>query len=426
MGNYTPSISSSDIAEKMRILFIHQAFPAQFRHLAPALRREGHEVRALGAAAQPLESVAVTAYSPASPPAASHGWGSDFSQQLAQGAACATAAAVMEKEGWRPDLIIGHPGWGEMLCLRDLWPDIPQLHYLEFYYRASGLDADFDPECRIRGWEAAARLRARNATNLLSLEMMDVGLSPTSWQRSTYPADVQPRIQVIHDGIDTGRLRPDPSAMLRLVDGTALQAGMEIVTFASRNLEHCRGYHRFIRALPRLMALRPAARIVIIGGNDVSYGPSPPPGAAGWKDRYLAEVAGRIDPRRLIFTGPVDHDSFIRLMQISAAHVYLTYPFVLSWSMLEAMSCGTLVIGSRTPPVSEVIADGQNGLLVDFFDEDELAERVASCLAEPSQFRALRVDARQTILQRYDLHAVCLPRQLALIEQMMRAPTTGG
>jgi glycosyltransferase involved in cell wall biosynthesis len=119
------------------------------------------------------------------------------------------------------------------------------------------------------------------------------------------------------------------------------------------------------------------------------------------------------------FLGMLDHRSYLNLLQISSVHVYLTYPFVLSWSLIEAMSCGCLIVGSATPPVLEVMRDGENGLTVDFFDHQRLAARVEAALESPREMQVLRRGARETALARYDLRRVLLPRWLALFDDLI-------
>ena len=189
-----------------------------------------------------------------------------------------------------------------------------------------------------------------------------------------------------------------------------------MITFVNRNLEPYRGYHSFLRALPAVLAARPKAQVVIVGGDGASYGAEPKAGGS-WKQIFLAEVADRIDPGRVHFLGRVPYPSFLALMQVSRAHAYLTYPFVLSWSMLEAMSAGALVIGSCTAPVEEVIVDGRNGRLIDFFDIPGWSAALTEALSQPERFTALRAAARETVVARYDLRRHCLPRMVDFVER---------
>jgi glycosyltransferase involved in cell wall biosynthesis len=241
----------------------------------------------------------------------------------------------------------------------------------------------------------------------------DRALSPTEWQRATFPIHFQSKIDVIHEGVDTDLAKPDPDAVFDLGSGRRLTRVDQVITFVARNLEPMRGYHVFMRALPRILAKLPAAHILIVGGDDTSYGARPPRGKT-WKSIFLAEVADRIDPTRVHFTGRVPHQRFVRALQVSSAHVYLTYPFVLSWSAIEALSCGCLFIGSDTPPVREVI-DGDNGILVPFFDTDQLADRVIEAVKHPRRFNRMRARARELVLDRCDGERLCVPRTLELV-----------
>lgn len=327
----------------------------------------------------------------------------------------------MAARGYHPDLICAHPGWGEALFLKELWPDAIQLHYLEFFYRSQGQDMGFDPEFGVPDLAARARLTAKNANNLLNLSLMDAGVCPTQWQLSTLPAQYQTSVQVIHDGIDTARLQPDPGASVTLQDdqGRALRlaAGDQLVTYVGRNLEPFRGYHQFMRALPAILKACPDARAVIVGGDGVSYGAAPEQGS--WKNRFLEEVRGQLDMSRVHFVGKLPYSSFVQVLQRSTVHVYLTYPFVLSWSLLEAMSLEAMVVASDTAPVREVIRDGHNGWLVNFFQPEALAERVVQCLRDAPRLANVRRAARQTVVQGYDLRTRCLPQQIELVSALL-------
>jgi glycosyltransferase involved in cell wall biosynthesis len=260
------------------------------------------------------------------------------------------------------------------------------------------------------GIDGHVKIQLKNAATLLALDHGDVGLSPTLWQRSTYPKAWQSKIEVIHDGIDTETIRPREDAVLRLRSGRVLTRSDEVVTYATRSHEPLRGIHCFLRALPKIMAARPTAQIVIIGGSGTPYGLSPPEGHS-WRSWFFREIEGQVDTSRIHFIDNLPRAEFLTALQISSAHVYFTYPFVLSWSLLEAMSAGCLVIGSDTAPVREVI-DGENGVLVPFFDIPQLADRVVEALSQPRWFAKMRKAARDTVVRRYDFRTVCLPRLL--------------
>ena len=405
----------------MNILLIHQNFPGQYRHLAPALQARGDRLVAIGGpTAQPLPGLPLQRYDPR--PAGGvprcHPWAADFQVKCLRAEAVAETAWRLKQEGFEPDLVIGHPGWGELLTIKDVMPAVPVLHQLEFVYNLDGADTGFDPEFPRTDWRDQARLRLRRAPQLLALQDLDWALAPTQWQASTAPAEYGERISVIHEGIDTTAIRPNPAASIRLAQAKlTLRPGDEVVSFVARNLEPYRGVHTFLRALPLLLELRPQAQVVIVGGEGVSYGSAPPQGGS-WKEVLLQEVGAGLDPNRVHFVGQVPHGVLHNLFQVCRCHVYLTYPFVLSWSLLEAMACGAVIVGSATPPVQEVIQPEQNGLLVDFFDPEGLARTVADVLANPDTHRPLGAAARQTVVDGYDLRSSCLPRQLTLVDQL--------
>jgi glycosyltransferase involved in cell wall biosynthesis len=404
----------------MRILFIHQNFPAQFLHIAHALKQAGrHELMAVTHAENkraPLIPTRTYALAPdrlKAQPFVDH-----YAQRVARGLAVAELLMAMRREGYRPDLVIGHGGWGETLFVKDVWPDTKIILHAEFYYDAEGSDVGFDPEFGPDPRsDASARykIRTRNAAMLQALTDADQGVAPTRWQASRFPENLRQKIAVLHEGIETDRAKPDLAASLTLSrDGLTLRPGDEVITFVNRNFEPYRGYHIFLRALPEILRRRPRAHVILIGGDGVNYGAAAPDGKS-WRKIFLDEVRAELDMTRVHFVGKLPHPTFLRVLQVSAAHVYLTYPFVLSWSMLEAMSAGALVIGSATPPVEEVIEDGRNGLLFPFFDDKILAERVFDALAEPRRYARLRETARKDILDVYDLQKVCLPAWLKLI-----------
>ncbi len=404
----------------MKILFVHQNFPGQFLHLAPELARRGHAVLALTAEGNTREGgVRTLRYRHRAPAldAAACRLGRTYTEMTDRAVSVARAAATLrDRHGYVPDLIIGHSGWGETLFLKDVWPGARLMVYAEFFYGAEGRDVGFDPEFTPATLDQSMITTARAGHLSLAILQADAALAPTRWQASTFPPVVRPRIRVIFDGVDTDVLRPDPAAAVTLTGGRVLRAGDEVLTFVNRNLEPYRGYHIFMRALPAVMAARPGAQVVIVGGDGVSYG-ARPKDAESWKARFLAEVAGRIDPARVHFLGKVPHAQFVALMQVTRVHAYLTYPFVLSWSMIEAMAAGAHVVGSNTPPVAEVIKDGVNGQLVDFFDVAGWSAALIEGLAHPARFEALRTAARGTVLGGgYDLRAHCLPQAVAYVE----------
>jgi len=406
----------------MKIAFVHQNFPGQFGHVASALADDRAntvvaigEKGNLGRLRHPrVREVAYDRPQGANP--TTHHYLHNLEAATRRGQSVVRAALALSKKGFKPDIVYCHPGWGEGLFLRDVWPDATLLYFFEFFYRTRGFDMGFDPEFPST-FDSVFRTRIKNANLLLSMAACDWGITPTHWQFSSLPAEYQAKTSVIFDGIDTARVRPDPQARLELDGGLALTAQDEVVTFVSRNLEPYRGYHTFMRALPEILARRSHAHAVIVGADGVSYGAAAPDGQT-WKQIFLDEVAGRLDMTRVHFLGKVPYATFLNVIQVSSAHVYLTYPFVLSWSMVEAMSAGALVVGSKTPPVEEMIVDGENGLLVDFFDPDGFADAVCRVLDHPDRMRDLREAARRTVVERYDLKTWCLPQILDTIRTL--------
>ncbi|MDA7433315.1 glycosyltransferase [Synechococcus sp. AH-601-N10] len=405
----------------MKILFVHQGFPGQYCHVLRALASQRcHQLVGMGLAppsAQLPKTVTYVQYSleRANTPGL-HDWMLDLDSKFIRAEACAKAAAQLRDQGFQPELICAHPGWGEALFLRDVWPKARLLCYQEFYYHARGVDLDFDPELQgDPSWEDCARLRLKNANPLLMLDAADWNVTPTAFQRSTFPKEFQPRITAIHDGIDTELVCQDLQvAPLQLPDGTTLSAGEPTVTFVNRRIEPYRGCHTFLRAVPEIFRRHPRARVVVVGATEgVSYGKAAP--GDSWRDVFFKEIEGEFDPARLHFTGPLPYNAFLQLLKLSACHVYLTYPFVLSWSLLEAMSSGCAVVGSATAPVQEVITHGQEGLLVDFFSPAALADSVDTLLCDRVLARELGQRARDVVVKRFSLQA-CVPRQLALMQ----------
>ena len=405
----------------MRLLFVHQNFPGQYRHLAASLAG-GHEVVALGDAARlrgrpALPGVRRVGYDLATADKGAVPWRPlrPLDAALRRAAVVAGAAGRLKAQGFVPDTICVHPGWGEGILLRDVWPEARTLGYFEFFYRPSGSDVGFDPEIARAGDDTALVVRGRNAALLLGMATCDRGVAPTRWQQEQLPAMFRERCEVVHDGIDCGEVRPDAGAQIVLKrQGLRLTRADEVVTYAVRNLEPYRGFHVFMRALPALLQRRPRAHVVIVGGTEVSYSPRPS-GARTWKDKLLAEVGHRLDVSRIHFLGHLSHADYLRVLQVSSAHVYLTYPFVLSWSCLEAMAVGCPIVASRTPPVREVIDHGEQGLLVDFFAQEQLLDAIDRQLDQRDAALQMGERARQRVLERYDLHSVCLPRQRELV-----------
>ncbi len=415
----------------MNILFVHQNFPGQFKHLAPALARLGHRVVAMHInASPPMPGVALVRYGVQGRPGqGTQRWMADLEVKTLRGEAAWQAAMQMREQGFVPDVIVAHPGWGESLFLHQVWPQARMGIYCEFFYKAEGADVGFDPEFGLPTADNACRLQMKNANYELHFPRVQAGISPTHWQASLFPKPFASRIAVIHDGIRTDLIRPDPKATLRLETAQgplALSAQDEVISFVNRNLEPYRGYHQFMRALPAILQARPNAQVVVIGGNDVSYGAAAPAAADGqaqtWRDIYLNEVKDQLDLQRVHFVGKVPYKDFLHVLQVATVHVYLTYPFVLSWSLLEAMSAGCAIVASDTAPVREAIRHGETGQLVDFFDPAALAQQVIALCDNPTERARLGAQARAFAVENYDLETRCLPRQIEWV-QALSQPT---
>ncbi|MBW4562279.1 MAG: glycosyltransferase [Mojavia pulchra JT2-VF2] len=400
----------------MRILFLHPNFPAQFRHVAAALAKDRHNQVFFGTTRQDgkLPGVNRVVYSPkreARPE--THHYVRPLENAVLQGQGVYRLAEQLKARGFVPDVVYGHSGWGPTLFIKDIFPQAKLLCYFEWFYHAHGSDADFDPSDRLTA-DDEARIRIKNAPILQDLYSCDRGLSPTYWQRQQFPLEYHNKITVLHDGVDTNFFCPKPGAKLVLPSiNLDLSHVEELVTYATRGMEPYRGFPQFIEAVALLQQKRPNCHVVIVGENRVAYGKKLPDGKT-YKEVMLEKYD--LDLSRVHFTGWLPYTEYLQVLQASSAHVYLTRPFVISWSLMESLATGCLVVGSRTPPVMEVIQDGVNGLLADFFSPQEICDRIIEALNHPDKMAAIRAKARQTVLERYDL-AQLLPQHLQWIQQ---------
>lgn len=387
----------------MNLLFIHQNFPGQYRQLAPLLRSLGHHVIGIGASPRPeLPDPFRLHYGWVERPVPDEVLDASLELHLRRAACVADRCRQLREEGFRPDAVFFHSGWGEGLYLRDVWPDAVLLCYPELYASPKLLGYGFDPDLGLVPEATRRLLRRQNLMALAAIADSDAVIVPTLFQRDTFPTHLRSRLHVIHEGIDVQRLTPNPHRQVQLSPQLRLRYGDPVITMVNRQLEPLRGFRVLMRTLPILLREHPEAQVVVVGGDGRGYGPAPTH-PEGHRGELLAELGDRIDLSRVHFLGQVSYEQLIGLLQVSAAHIYFTYPYALSWSLLEAMACGALIIGSKNPPVTEVIQDGVNGRLVEFHSADQLAECLLEVLRDPGRFAQLAAEGRRTIERRYGL-----------------------
>lgn len=408
----------------MKFLFVHQNMPGQYRELIQWLAAQGtHEIvfltqRQKAPQFAGVQTVIYKSHHQAKEDA--YGLSRTWENAAGNGFGAVQALRRIMANGFAPDIVIGHVGWGEMSFFREVLPDTPMIGFFEYYYSAHGGPVGFDPESPVSE-HAPFIMHGHNVVPQVNLNVVDVAHSPTKWQRDRFPKHFHDKMYVCHDGIRTDKLKPNKKAQVSLGRiGRPLTVKDEIVTFMSRNLETTRGYHQFMRAVPKIQKARPNARILVIGGNDASYGSkSKHPG--GLRGQMEAEVGHLIDWDRLHFLGQVPYESYQSIIQISSCHIYLSMPFVLSWSLLESMSMEATIVASDVAPVREAVEHGKTGLLVDFFDPDAIAAQVADVLAEPRNYAQLGPAARQHVIDTYDFETVCLPEHIRQINALVPA-----
>ncbi len=391
----------------MKYLFVHQNFPGQFLHIVRHLvAAKKHELVFITEPnANVIAGVRKVPYRrPRGPSAETHTSARELDAALRRADAVAATAANIKQLGYEPDIIIGHHGWGELLNIRDVWPKPPVLGYMEFFYHTHGVDVGFDPEFPPDPGDFP-RIRVKNAVNLLALNLGGHGQTPTDWQLGTYPAWAHSQIALLREGVNLKTCRPSPKVRREplVVGGMTIAPTDKLVTYVARELEPYRGFHILMRALPHLLKARKDVRVVVVGGDSVSYG-SPPAGNGNWRQVMMGELGGAIDPTRVAFPGKVDYATYVRLLQRSDTHVYLTYPFVASWSLREALAMGCAVVASDTGPVREFIRHRRNGVLTPFLDSKALADRILDMLEDKVLSARLRGNARAYAESHLDLN----------------------
>ena len=383
------------------VLFVHNNFPGQFRDLARTLMARGVPCCAVGQGhSGGLEGVRLVRYN------LPRGTGKDVyplavraEADLIRGRSALEAARLLASEGWDPAVIVGHPGWGEMVFLKEVFPNARQVAFAEFFYHAHGYDVGFDTEFIPLDAEAPFRTKAKNAIMSLTYGEADAIVAPTRFQADSLPPAFRPRARVIHEGVDVEAIRPGPPEPFELPDGRLILPGTPVITHVNNAMEPLRGLHIVARALPRLLAEVPDAQVLLIGNpGRRAYGGNAPEGKT-WRDVCFEGVD--YDPAQVHFLGALPHARMIQALRLGAAHVYYSYPFVLSWSLVEAMAAGCYVIGSDTAPLHDAITDGLNGRLLPFFDVARLSGALIDACRNPAASMTLRLAARRTAVERF-------------------------
>ncbi len=399
----------------MQVLFLHNNFPAQYRHVASALAADPNN-RIVAASLdnkKMLPGVTKHVYK-ASREAnkSNHHYLRGTEAAVLDGQAVFRMCLGLRQKGFVPDVVCGHSGWGTTIYVKDAFPEARLLTYYEWYYRWRNSDVDFFDKSV--SYDDQCRIRTRNLPILMDLAHCDWGVCPTKYQLSQIPPIFHPKLSLLHDGIDTDFFRPAEAPTLALPNIT-LTGDMEILTYATRGMEPYRGFPEFMRAAAILQKRRPNLQVVIAGSDRVAYGRKLPEGQT-YRTKLLAELP-ELDRSRLHFTGLLPYEQYLQLLQVSTVHVYLTIPFVLSWSLLESMSTGCLIVASNTDPVRELIEDGRNGLLVDFDSPQQIADRAEDAIARRAGMAELRANARATIEAGYALKDL-LPKHIGLIRDL--------
>jgi len=400
----------------MNILFIHRSFPAQFRHIALELAKNPLNMVIYITTDETMQVRGITKliYKPnREVPEDCHPYLRVFEEAIIHGQAVADLLLAMRNKGIKPDIIFGHT-WGTTLFVKEIFPDVPLLCYFEWFGQSEGADIGFDG--RLTNENQKAHIRCNNTYLLQDLCNCDAGISPTEWQKSRFPKEFHHKIKVLHDGVNTDICKPDENATFTVKDmNLTLSAKDEVITYATRGMEPYRGFPEFMKAVEKLLIRRPNAHFVIGGEDTVYYGPKLEKGT--FKELMLKNL--KIDMKRVHFVGALPFNEYVSLLQISSVHVYPTFPFVLSWSLLDAMAVGCCIVASSTQPVLEVIEDKVNGLLYDFYNIEQMVEKVVYALNSQDKMEEVRNNAIKTITENYALKDI-LPKQLEYINSLIK------
>jgi glycosyltransferase involved in cell wall biosynthesis len=398
----------------VHVLFVHQSFPAQFGPFAFHLAaRPGWRCTFVTKdRSEPIHGVECVPYQlKGGATKETHYCSRTFENAIWHSHAVFQALAA--RPDLKPDVIVGHSGFGSTLFLKELYPDVPIINLFEYFYHVTNSDMDFRPEFQPSEMDRL-RARARNGMILLDLDNCTRGYSPTSWQRSRFPLEYQSKLHVVFDGIDTSIWKPQ-SGTLGQIGDHSIPAGTKILTYVARGFESMRGFDMFMKTAKLILAQRQDVVIIVVGTDRVHYGGDlKHTGGKTFKEFVLSQ--DDYDLSRIIFTGALPERALARLLALTDLHIYLTVPFVLSWSMLNAMACGAVVLGSDTAPVRELIEPGKTGLLADFHSPEAIAEAAEAVLRNPSEYKALGHRAAELIRESYSVE-VCLPQFEQLLTQ---------
>lgn len=399
----------------MIILFIHRGFPGQFKYIAPALASNPNNLVLFMTAEDKIESPAginKLVYKPnKKSPDECHPYLTEYEECVAHGQSAAEIALAMKQKGIIPDIIYGH-SWGSTMFMKDIFPDVPFLCYFEWYGHAHGAAIGFDGN--LPNQEYKEKIRCNNSQLLMDLCSCDAGISPTQWQKKQFPKEFHDKIKVIHDGVDTDVCVPNKDESF-IINNLELTAQDEVITYATRGMEPFRGFPQFIEAADKILKKRPNAHIIIGGLDKVWYGEPLKKGT--YKELMLKKF--KLDMNRVHFVGELTFNDYMKILQISSAHIYSTVPFVLSWSLMEAMAAECCVIASNTEPVLEVMKDNYNGLLFDFYNVDQMVEKIEYALDNKEEMQEIRKNARKTVVENYALKDL-LPKQIEYLNSLIK------